>query len=68
MTNRDLANLVNQTIKDNGINKMYISNKLGITRQALDNLMSKKQFSIDDANRILNAIDFMIDTISIKKI
>lgn len=68
MTNKDLANLVNKTIKDNGINKTYISNKLGVTRQSIDNIMSKKNFSIDDANRILNIIGFEIDSVSIKKI
>lgn len=68
MTNKDLIALVNQTIKDNGINKTFISKKLGISRQALDNMLDKKQFSVDDANKILNVIGFEIDNISIKKI
>lgn len=67
MTNKDLSNLVNQTIKDNGINKTFISDKLGIKRQSLDNLMKKKQFSIDDANSILNTFGFEIDNIKVKK-
>lgn len=68
MTNKDLAKLVNQTIKDNGINKTFISDKLGVTRQQIDNLLNKKQFSIDDANKILNIIGYEIDNISIKKL
>ena len=67
MTNKDLSNLVNQIIKENGINKTFISDKLGIHRQSLDNLMKKKSFSIDDANAILNIIGFEIDNISVKK-
>lgn len=67
MTNKDLSKLVNQTIKDNGINKTFISDKLGIKRQSLDNLMKKKQFSIDDANSILNTFGFEIDNIKVKK-
>lgn len=67
MTNKDLSALVNQTIKDNGINKTFISDKLGIKRQSLDNLMKKKQFSIDDANSILNTFGFEIDKITVKK-
>lgn len=67
MTNKDLSKLVNQTIKDNGINKTFISDKLGIKRQSLDNLMKKKQFSIDDANSILNTFGFEIDNITVKK-
>lgn len=68
MTNKDLSNLVNQIIKDNGINKTFISDKLGIQRQSLDNMMKKKSFSVDDANTILNIIGFEIDNISVKKI
>lgn len=67
MTNKDLSTLVNQIIKDNGINKTFISDKLGIKRQSLDNLMKKKQFSIDDANSILNTFGFEIDKITVKK-
>lgn len=67
MTNKDLSKLVNQTIKDNGINKTFISDKLSIKRQSLDNLMKKKQFSIDDANSILNTFGFEIDNITVKK-
>lgn len=67
MTNKDLSKLVNQIIKDNGINKTFISDKLGIKRQSLDNLMKKKQFSIDDANSILNTFGFEIDNIKVKK-
>ena len=68
MTNKDLSKLVNQTIKNNGINKTFISDKLGVTRQQIDNLLNKKQFSIDDANKILNIIGYEIDNISIKKL
>ena len=68
MTNKDLSNLVNQIIKENGINKTFISDKLGISRQALDHMLNKKQFSIDDANKILNIIGFEIDNITTKKL
>ena len=68
MTNKDLSNLVNQIIKHNGINKTFISDKLGISRQALDHMLNKKQFSIDDANKILNIIGFEIDNITTKKL
>lgn len=68
MTNKDLVNLVDNTIKETGVTKTFISNKLGISRQAFDNLMTKKQFSIDDANKILNVIGYEIDNISTKKV
>lgn len=68
MTNKDLANLVDDTIKNTGVTKMHIANKLGISRQAFDKLLDKKQFSIDDANKILNIIGYNIENVVIKKI
>ena len=66
MTNKDLSDLVNKIIKDNGINKSFISEKLQISRQAFDHILKKKQFSIDDANRILNIIGYEIDNVQLK--
>lgn len=68
MTNKDLSNLVDQTIKDTGITKMFIAKKLNVSRQQIDNILSKQNFSIDDANKLLNIIGYEVDTVSIKKI
>ncbi len=68
MTNKDLSKLVDDMIKETGVTKTFISNKLEISRQAFDNLMAKKQFSVDDANKILNVIGYEIDSISTRKI
>lgn len=68
MTNKDLANLVDDTIKNTGVTKMHIANKLGISRQAFDKLLDKKQFSVDDANKILNIIGYNIENVVIQKI
>lgn len=68
MTNKDLANLVDNTIKETGVTKMHIANKLGISRQAFDKLLDKKQFSVDDANKILNIIGYNIENVVIQKI
>lgn len=57
-TNQELARAVNEIILQSGVKKTFISEKLGISRQALDNMMSKKHFSIDDANRILSLIGY----------
>lgn len=67
MTNKDLRDMVNQIIKDNGIKKSFIADKLGISKQALDHLLNKKQFSIDDANKVLTIIGYEVDNITIKK-
>ena len=68
MTNKDLSKLVDETIKDTGITKMHIAKKLNVSRQQIDNILSKQNFSIDDANKLLNIIGYEIDKISIKKL
>ena len=65
-TNQELAQAVNETILQTGIKKTFISEKLGISRQALDKLLDKKNFSIEDANKILSVIGYSIECI-IKK-
>lgn len=65
-TNADLVQMVNQIILQSGIKKTFISDQLGISRQALDKLMSKKNFSIDDANKILSLIGYHVEVL-IKK-
>ncbi|WP_143322627.1 hypothetical protein [Clostridium sp. HBUAS56010] len=67
MTNKDLIDIVNQTIKESGYKKIWIADQLGITRQALTSLLSKQNFSVDDANRILNAVGYKLEINVIKK-
>ncbi len=67
VTNKDLIDIVNQTIKESGYKKIWIADQLGITRQALTSLLSKQNFSVDDANRILNAVGYKLEINVIKK-
>ncbi len=67
-SNKELIAMVNQIIKDNGVTKTFISSKMGISRQQLDNILKKQSFSIDDANKILNVIGYEINEIAIKKL
>ena len=55
-TNQELAQAVNEAIKKSGYKKSFISDKLGISRQAFSNFMNKANFSLDDANKILEII------------
>lgn len=66
MTNRDLATLVDDTIKNTGVTKMHIAKKLNVSRQQIDNILAKQNFSVDDANKLLNVIGYEIDNVSIK--
>lgn len=56
-TNKELAQAVNEAIKDSGIKKTVLAEKIGLTRQGLDVLLKKQSFSLDDANRILKIIN-----------
>lgn len=55
-TNQELAQAVNEAIKESGIKKTALAEKIGLSRQGLDILLKKQSFSLDDANRILNII------------
>lgn len=68
MDNKQLSDLVNSYILNNGISKVFIAEKLDISRQALDKLLNKKQFSLDDANRILKIIGYEITEVVIQKV
>ena len=57
----ELALLVDDYINEHGFKYNFIAEKLGISRQALYNLLRKKNFSIDDANRILSVIGYKIE-------
>ena len=50
-TNQELAQAVNDAIKESGYKKSYISDKLGISRQAFSNFMNKFQKIIDKRSR-----------------
>lgn len=57
-TNQELAQAVNDAIKESGYKKNWIADQLGISRQALTHFLQKANFSIDDANKILNIIGY----------
>ena len=57
-TNQQLAQAIEKIIDDNGIKKIWLSEKMGISNQNFNRLTSKKYFSLDDANRILNIIGY----------
>lgn len=54
--NKELIQAVNDAIAKSGYKKSYISDKMGISRQAFSNFMNKQNFSLDDANKILDII------------
>lgn len=59
-TNQELAKAVNAAIKESGIKKTVLAEKIGLSRQGLDVLLKKQSFSLDDANRILDIIHLSV--------
>lgn len=68
MTNKELSKLVDDTIKETGVTKMHIAKKLNVSRQQIDNILAKQNFSVDDANKLLNIVGYEIEKVSIKKL
>lgn len=66
--NDELKQAVNKAIKDSGVTKTHIAKQLNISRQQVDNILGKKSFSLDDANRLLNIIGLYVDANAIKKL
>lgn len=63
-TNDELKQAVNKAIKESGIKKNFISDKLGISRQAFYKMMNEKEsFSLDDANKILAILGKETETV-----
>ena len=60
MTNK-LAIITDNFINSKGIKKVWISQQLGISHQLLSKLFNKKNFTIDDANRILATVGYQIE-------
>lgn len=66
--NDELIDAVKQAIKESGYKKTYIADQLNISRQGFSNLLNKQNFSIDDANRILNVINKKVTANIVNKI
>ena len=60
MTN-ELAIFVNDFIVNKGIRKGFICDKLNCSNQALVKLFNKKNFTIQDANKILSTVGYKLD-------
>lgn len=67
-TNKELSNAVCEAIKESGVKKTYIAEKIGIKREVFSRMLNKKQFSLDDANKILDVLGLETETNVIKKV
>lgn len=64
--NKQMKELINAIIKDNGIKKTFIAEQLNITKGSFQNLLNKKNITLDDLKKICNVLGYEIE-INIKK-
>lgn len=58
--NSKLALMVDDFINSRGVKKIWIAEQLEISQPYFQKLMNKKNFTIDDANRILQPLGYKI--------
>lgn len=66
-SNKELSDAVNEAIKESGVKKAFIAKKLGIKREVFARMLYKKNFSLDDANKILGILGLETETKILKK-
>lgn len=64
--NKQMKDLINTIIKDNGIKKTFIAEQLDITKGSFQNLLNKKNITLDDLKKICDVLGYQIE-INIKK-
>ena len=56
----DLAKAVNIFLYSNQIMKKDVAEKIGLSKSNFHSLLNKSNFTIDDANKILNAVGYKV--------
>lgn len=57
-TNHELSEMIEQIIKDSGVKKTWMAEKLGVVNQNVNKMIHKKNLSLDDANKILALLGY----------
>lgn len=56
--NTQLSNKINDLIKESGIKKIVLAEKMGIVNQNLNRKINKKNLSLDETNEIINPLGY----------
>ena len=56
--NGELSNKLNNLIKESGIKKIVLAEKMGIVNQNLNRKINKKNLSLDETNDIINPLGY----------
>lgn len=56
--NAELSSTINNLIKESGIKKIVLAEKMGIVNQNLNRKINKKNLSLDETNEIINPLGY----------
>lgn len=56
--NAELSSTINNIIKESGIKKIVLAEKMGIVNQNLNRKINKKNLSLDETNDIINPLGY----------
>lgn len=56
--NAELSSTINNLIKESGIKKIVLAEKMGIVNQNLNRKINKKNLSLDETNDIINPLGY----------
>lgn len=56
--NAELSSTINSIIKESGIKKIVLAEKMGIVNQNLNRKINKKNLSLDETNEIINPLGY----------
>ena len=56
--NAELSNTINNLIKESGIKKIVLAEKMGIVNQNLNRKINKKNLSLDETKDIINPLGY----------
>lgn len=56
--NAELSNKINDLIKESGIKKIVLAEKMGIVNQNLNRKINKKNLSLDETNEIVKPLGY----------
>ena len=66
-SNDDIVTLIDNYLNINGIKKTFLAEKMGITRQRLNTIFSKKNINMDDLKQIADALNLDIEINLVEK-
>lgn len=59
--NEDMRTIIDEVFSYNGLKKNFISNQMGLTSQAFNSLLNKKNINLNDLKKICDIVGYDIE-------